>query len=67
LHRSGGRQTAVLLQQIDVRDSLPSSRYAGFAEVCKERKSAATMLAQEEADRKQIGEPTTYSIRRRFI
>jgi hypothetical protein len=32
-HRSGGRQTAAFLQQIEECGSLPRSRYAGFAKV----------------------------------
>jgi hypothetical protein len=40
--------------------------YAGFAQVSK-GESAAAALAQEEADKKQIGGPTSYSIRRCFV
>jgi len=39
-HRSGGRQTAVVLQQIEKCGSLPRSRYTGFAEVSKHKKAA---------------------------
>ena len=39
-HRSGGRQTVVVLQQIEKCGSLPRSRYTGFGEVSEHKKAA---------------------------